>query len=969
MNRILNLSLLLLCCCFLNLKANAQSTSKLTGTVLDSTDQSPVVGAYVMLTKAGETTDPKYVTTDKNGKFAFENLSKQSYDLKVTYLSYSDLVKTVTLSNETTDVGNFLLQESAKTLKEVKVTGQINPSEQKGDTTQFNAAAFKTNPDATTEDLIQKMPGISIESGTIKAQGETVQKVLVDGKPFFGDDPSLALKNLPAEVVDKIEVFDRLTDQSQFTGFDDGNAQKTINIVTKTNRRVGQFGKVYGGYGLDERYMAGGNVNFFKGERRLSVIGLSNNINQQNFSSQDLLGVSGGSSGGGRGGSGSNNFLVNQQGGLTGTNAFGLNYSDKWGKKVTASGSYFFNRSVNSNNQTNFKETFLTNSASGNQFYDEKSNSGSTNSNHRVDFRIEYEIDKNNSLIFTPRISFQNNKSNSSRIGLTTLADATRLNNTDNSQTNKTNGYNLNNDILFRHRFAKQGRTISFNFGTTINDQDGRGTLYAMNQYNLNTEATSDTIDQRSFRSSNGIRLSGNAVYTEPINKTGQLQFSYTVTVNNSNSLKETYNWDPFVNRYADLDSILSNNFDNRYVTNRGGVGYRYRNSNGWFASASLDFQNTGLYSDQLSPVTTRVSQSFFNIMPNAMISHRSKSGNQLRIFYRTSTNQPSISQLQNVINNSNPLALTSGNPDLKQEFSNTLNVRYNATSSDKTANLTALLYMTKTNHVITNSTFIAQAPTEIADGIILEQGGQLTKPVNLDGSYNLRSLLTYGRPMKPIKVNINLTSGFNYTRSPGLINDISNFSNSYSLNQGVVLSSNISEKLDFTLSYTGYYNIVRNSIQPKLNNNYYTQLGQVRFNWIFGKGFVLQTDLANQSYRGLGAGFNQNFTLWNASLGKKFLKNNAGELKLTIFDILNQNNSVSRTVTETYIQDNTSQVLTQYAMLTFTYTLRNFGKAPVPSNQDRRGDFGPRGEGGFDRGGFDRGGDGGGRPSGGGFR
>jgi hypothetical protein len=954
MNRFIHLTFTLLCCCFFSTKTHAQSTLKLTGTVLDSADKSPVVGAYVMLTKAGETTDPKYVTTDQNGKFAFENLPKQRYDLKITYLSYSDLTKTISLSNETTDAGNFLLQESAKTLKEVKVTGQINPSEQKGDTTQFNAAAFKTNPDATTEDLIQKMPGISIENGAIKAQGETVQKVLVDGKPFFGEDPSLALKNLPAEVVDKIEVFDRLTDQAQFTGFDDGNAQKTINIVTKPNRRIGQFGKVYGGYGLDERYTAGGNVNFFKGERRLSVIGLSNNINQQNFSNQDLLGVTG------RGGGGSNNFLVNQQSGLTGTNAFGLNYSDKWGKKVTATGSYFFNRSVNSNSQTNFKETFLTDSAIGNQFYDETSTSGSTNSNHRVDLRIEYEINKNNSLIFTPRISFQNNRSHSSRLGLTTLGINTPINSTNNSQSNKNSGYNLNNDILFRHRFAKQGRTISFNFGTSINDQDGRGSLYAMNQYNLNAEAIGDTIDQRSFRTSNGIRLSGNANYTEPLSKTSQLQLNYSVSVNNSNSMKETYNWDPFVNRYSDLDSILSNNFDNRYVTNRGGVGYRYRNNNGWFASASLDFQNTGLYSDQLSPVTTTVSQNFFNVMPNAMISHRSKGGNQLRIFYRTSTSQPSISQLQNVINNSNPLFLSAGNPDLKQQFSNTLNVRYNATSSDKTANLTALLYMTKTNSVITNSTFIAQAPTEIADGIILERGGQLTKPVNLDGAYNVRSLITYGRPMKPIKVNLNLTTGFNYARSPGLINNVSNFSNNYSINQGVVLSSNISEKLDFTLSYSGYYNIVRNTIQPRLNNNYYTQSGQARINWMFGKGFVVQTDLANQSYRGLGAGFNQNFTLWNASLGKKFLKNNAGELRLTVFDILNQNNSVSRTVTETFIQDNTSQVLTQYAMLTFTYTLRNFGKAPAPSNSDRRGDFGPRGEGGgFERGGFDRGGGG----------
>ena len=946
---------------FVHLNATAQDTPtyKLTGTVIDSTDRTPVVGAYVMLTKAGETTDPKYVTTDENGKFAFEGLSKQRYQIKISYVSYSDVFRRVNVNREIVDAGTILLRETATTLNEVKVTGQINPSQQKGDTTQFNAAAFKTNPDATTEDLIQKMPGITVEAGTVKAQGETVQRVLVDGKPFFGDDASLALKNLPAEIVDKIEVFDKLTDQAQFTGFDDGNAQKTINIVTKPNRNTGQFGKVYGGYGLDERYIAGGNINFFNKDRRISVIGLSNNINQQNFSSQDLLGVTGGSSGGGRGGrggggGGSNNFLVGQQSGITGTNALGINYTDKWGEKVTATGSYFFNRSANRNDGTTSKETFLS-SDSGNQFYNEISGSESTNSNHRIDFRIEYEMNKNNSLTFTPRLSFQNNESNSMRIGETKLANNTLLNSTNNRQNSSTKGYNFNNDILFRHRFAKAGRTLSLNFNTGINDQNGNRELYARNLYYTNQTTPGDTIDQQAYTSSNGLRLGGNLVYTEPVSKTGQLQANYSVSLSNSNSLKETFNWDPTVRSYADLDSILSNNFDNRYVTNRAGLGYRYRNNSGWFGSASLNFQSAGLYSNQLSPVRSEVNQTFVNFLPSAIISYRNKSGSQLRIFYRAATNQPSISQLQNVINNSNPLSLTAGNPDLKQEYNHTLNIRYTATSADKTGNLFTLLYLSKTNNSITNSTFVAQAPTEIADGIILERGGQLTKPVNLDGNWNLRSMVTYGRPIKPIKLNFNLTSGFNFTRSPGLINEVYNFSNSYTFNQGIVISSNISEKLDFSLSYSGYYNIVRNTIQPRLNNNYFTQSGQARINWIFGKGFVFQTDLGTQSYRGLGEGYNQNFTLWNASLGKKFLKNNAGELKLTVFDILNQNNSVSRTVGETYVQDNTNRVLTQYGMLTFTYTLRNFGKAPAPSNERRR-EFGPgdgeRGPGGFDRGG-----------------
>tara|TARA_R110002124_G_scaffold79139_2_gene210651 strand:- start:675 stop:1541 length:867 start_codon:yes stop_codon:yes gene_type:complete len=284
--------------------------------------------------------------------------------------------------------------------------------------------------------------------------------------------------------------------------------------------------------------------------------------------------------------------------------------------------------------------------------------------------------------------------------------------------------------------------------------------------------------------------------------------------------------------------------------------------------------------------------------------------------------------------------------------------MRYSIAGAEIPYNFNAFVYVTQTNNAIVNSTFIADAPTELPNGLILEKGSKLTSPVNLDGSWNARSFLTYGKPIQKIKLNVNLSTGFNYTRSPGLVNKISNFSNSYALSQGLVVSSNISEKVDFTVSYSGNYNIVRNTIQPNLNNNYFTQGITGRLNVIFGKGIVFQTDVNNQSYRGLGEGYNQNFTLWNASVGKKFLKNNAGELKLTVFDILKQNNSISRNITETYIQDVTNRVLTQYAMLTFTYTLRNFGKMPQQNSDRRRGDY-P--EGGYPGGGSRGGGGGGG--------
>lgn len=962
MNKITSFVLLLLGLALSNF-AEAQN-AQITGTVVDSLNRSAVVGAYVAVSRNTPDAKPEYVTTDVNGKFAFTGLTRQvSYLVKVSYLSYKDFSKTVTVVNDIQDLGTIQLTEAVANLKEVKVVGQVTAMEQKGDTTQFNAAAFKTNPDATTEDLIQKMPGITVTNGTVTAHGETVNKVLVDGKPFFGDDAALTLKSLPAEIVDKIEVFDKLSDQAQFTGFDDGNAQKTINIVTKADRKMGQFGKVFAGYGLDNRYQAGGNVSFFKGNQRVSVIGLSNNINMQNFSSQDLLGVSGSTGGGGArgnagggGGGASNNFLVGNQSGITGTNSFGLNYSNKFGKKVDVSGSYFFNRTGNTNAQTTEQEYFISGGL-GNQFYNEDSRTSSTNSNHRLNFRVEYNIDPNNSLIVTPRLSFQDNHSNSLKTGLTTLADASKLNSIDNTQRNLNSGYTFANDVLFRHSFAKKGRTVSLNVNTQVNDRNGTRNLYSRNiYYNNRTSPDSliaamegDTVDQKSYTYSNGTTWGGNLIYTEPISGTGQLQFNYGLTLSNSNSSKETYNMSFDDNAYSDLDTLLSNNFDNRYVTNRAGLGYRYRKNN-WSANLGLDFQNTGLYSEQLAPQNNKVDQSFTNFLPNLMLSYRSREGTQFRVFFRSSTNQPSISQLQNVIDNSNPLSLTAGNPDLKQEYRNNVNIRYSLAGAKRPFSLNAMLFVTQTNNAIVNSTFIAQEPTTLPNGIVLERGSKLTSPINVDGSWNARTFFAYGKPVAPLKLNVNLTSGFNYVRSPGMINNVANFSNTYAVSQGLVVSSNISEKLDFTVSYSGNYNIVRNTIQPSINNNYFTQGISGRVNWIFGKGFVLQTDINNQSYRGLGAGYNQNFTLWNASIGKKFLKNNAGELKLTVFDILKQNNSISRNVTETYVQDVTNRVLTQYAMLTFTYTLKNFGKMPVNDNPRRR-EFDGEG-GGFRRGG-----------------
>ncbi len=919
---------------------------ELRGRVTDKNDNSSLFGVTVLLINARDSTQRSGTTTDADGKFAFPNLSRGAYRLRLSYIGYNTEQVQIRPFNSVQDLGTLQLSSNSRNLKEVTVKGMQERVEQKADTLIYNADAYKVTKDANVEDLVTKMPGITVENGTIKAQGQDVKRVLVDGREFFGDDASLALKNLPSEVVDKIQVFDRLSDQAQFTGFDDGNAERTINITTRNGKNNGQFGKVYAGYGTDNRYSAGGNINFFSGARRISLIGLSNNVNQQNFAMQDLLGAlgsgggggrpGGGNFGGNRGGGGGNrgggggggfggnsagNFLTGQQGGITATNALGLNYTDNWGKKIKVTGSYFFNQARN-NTESVLQRTYFSTANNG-QIYDQSSFSSNNNQNHRANLRMEYQISPRSSLIWTPRVSIQNNNSNSSVNGVNTESETgAKLTETNTNTSAHSNGYNFSQNLLYRYRFAKPGRTISIGVGTTLNSNNRNGLQMSKNQYFINDSLA--TINQQSETNTNSNNWSANVNYTEPLSKTSQLQFSYNGSITNSKSNKETFDYNEQTQSYSNLNTILSNRFDNQYMTNRGGVSYRLRTEKA-FLTLGGDYQMADLSGNQLYPREFSVNKTFQNFLPNVDLNYKFTQTKNLRFNYRTSTNAPSITQLQNVYDITNPLFISSGNPDLKQEYSNTLSLRYNSTNVAKSVNFFGGVFATLTQNNITNSTFIATRDTMLSQGVLLTRGSQYSRPVNLQGYRSLRAFMNLGLPIQSIKSNLNLNGGVNYNRTPGLINQVSNISNNYAFNAGTVLSSNISENLDFSVSYNGAYNIVRYSIQPQQNSNYFSHTARFRLNWISRKGFTINPDVTNTLYRGLGAGYDRSFTLVNLGVGQKVLKDQRGEIRLTIFDLLKQNNSISRNINETYVEDNRTLVLSRYFMLTFTYNLRNF--------------------------------------------
>lgn len=911
-------------------KASAQGYD-ISGKIVAGSE--PAIGAVVTV-MGPDSSFRKGVAADLDGRFVLSQVDPGNYILKFSFISYKDQYRNITLSSKM-DLGTVSLKQDLKQLEEVEVNTQAVAATQNGDTSSLNARAFKVNRDASAEDLVGKMPGITMQEGKVQAQGEDVQQVLVDGQTFFGDDAAAVLKNLPAEVIDKVQVFDRKSEQAQFTGFDDGNTQKTINIVTKVEFRNGVFGRAYGGYGTDSRYRAGAVVNRFKDKQRFTLMLMSNNVNEQNFSSEDLIGVSGGTnrsaqSGGPRGGRGgrgrggfsdqSDNFLVDIRNGISSTNAAGLNYSDQWGSKTTVNASYLFNQTIN-RAQTDLLRQYVVGSNTGLN-YGEESSARSDNYNHRLNMRIETKLDSMRSLLFRPRISMQLNNGNSQLSGVNSSAEGV-LSTISNQFASDLQAVNLRVPMQYRHKFAKRGRTISVELEPEYNSSGGNNTLKTFNRFFADS-SEADTLDQRADLSTGSYGGEIELTYTEPLGEKSALSLNYESNLSESSSEKNTMRMQPGENAYTLRDSLLSSTFSNRYVSHAAGPGYRYNNgklsAGGW-----VMVQQAELSRKEYFPGNVNAERDFRSVVSRVFMRYNISKDRNFRLYYRSSNEAPKIEQMQDVVNNNNSLQLTTGNPGLGQTFNSRFVARYSATNTQKLTSFFAMIGGNYVDNYIGNSTIIAGSDTVVLNGIYLPKGSQITRPVNLDGQYSLRSFINYTFPLKKLKSNLNLNLSLNHNHVPALVNDRVNYSDNSSAGAGFVLSSNISERADFTLSFDPRYNLVSNSLQQDLNTSYYTQNSRLRLSFMPTDWLQVQADYSNTIYRGLAGGFNQNISLLNGSLAWKLLKDRRSELRLYVFDILGQNNSIQRTASETYIEDVETSMLQRYFMLSFTYNFRHF--------------------------------------------
>lgn len=918
---------------FIQFTLFAQKNGSVKGIAFDTVSKQPVAAATITVLEKKDSSLVTFTMTGADGRFEIRGLANGDYRLLVTHVNYhnSNRFFSITDSNKNPDLGQLVMYDKAKLLAEVVLSNEAPPVTLINDTIQYNAGSFKTAPNASVEQLLKKLPGVKVEKdGTVKAQGETVNRVLVDGKEFFGNDPKVATKNLPADAVDKVQVYDRQSDQAQLTGFEDGNYEKTINLKLKKDKKKGMFGKVSAGGGDKERYEGKFNVNSFKGARQFSAIGMGNNTNAEGFSFMDILNFTGELARMQRGGGGNISLNISSQDasamGMNGSNrnsgintawGGGLNYNNIIGKKLDLQSNYFYNR-FNPLSESHIQRQYILPDTS---WYNSNTYSDNLNNSHRLNLNLLYQIDSMNSLRFIPSLSFQQSRTRSES-DYETLNEAGRVNEGFSNSRSDNEGYTFRNEIAWRRKFARKGRTFSLSLQTSLNESDGQSGLYSVNSFYQPGAGLlrKDTLNQEAQTTASLQGYTARAVYTEPLGKRTLLELSLSGSKTKNLSEKKTFDYNRTNGKFDQPNGLLTNDFENRFgFTN---AGLRIRNQQKKYNySLGLSWQQSELEGKIISGTKdSLIAKRFQNLLPNARFQYNFSRFRNFNLTYSTSTNQPSVTQLQPVPDNSNPLNIREGNPELKQEFTHNLQTGLTLVNPYRNKNLFFFLRMQATANKIVNY-----------DSLNLQNGVRKTKPVNVNGVYNLNGNISYSLPVRALNATLELSSVTAYNRGKQLINTSTgsvgeNRITTFSTGPETRLDMNLTEKLNLSLGAGFNYNHTRYSLQPDFTNNYFSQEYSATADWELPKGFFFSSDFTYSVNSQRAAGFNVKVPLWNASISKQVLRFNRGELKFSARDLLNRNVGISRNTSNNYIEDSRVLTLRRFFLLSFTYSLSKTG-------------------------------------------
>lgn len=934
--------------CLLTMGLYAQTTPArftLKGQAVD-TSAAALNGATVMLLTPKDSALVNFTRTSSTGDFAFKNLKRGPYLLKISFVGSIPYNKVIAPPDgEMLDLGQLKLKPISKELMEVVVRTARAPLNIKGDTIEYNAASFKVPPGSTVEELLRKLPGFQIDQeGNIRAQGQEVKKVTVDGKSFFGNDPKMATKNLPSEAISKIQVFTDKSEQAKLTGVDDGKKEKTVNLELKDNFKNGGFGKLTAGGGSDfvpDRTNRGrgeikGNYNKFDKKQQFSVIGLANNTNQTGLSWNDYQDFRGSNSfnwndeadfgfGGGIrfisfGGEDENQSLTvpvngGRGRGFSDNQAGGANYNYDT-KKTKLSSNYYYSRTGLSLDAFRNRENFLP----GNVSFLNVDSSGqvNTNVNHRGSVRFEQQIDSLNTLIFINNTRYGTN--NSRLQGEQNLFRNRETLTTRNLRNNITQGQSLGmaNTLLFRHKFQKKGRNFAASATVLINNADGDLDLNTATTFFSPANPAGRTVDIRQDQQTNSIRneYKASLLYTEPFKKKYFWENFYNFSLRRDEVDRDVFDKlrDGPSGQMLRLDS-LSRFYQNDYLYNRLGTSIRYNHKglNLTVGAAVQRFDLDGEFAtDQLSLVKERINLSFTNVVPTLSLNYDLKNNRYLNFNYEVNVQMPTSQQLQPIIDNSNPLFISVGNPNLLPTLTHSMYGGYSYYNPASFMNFWGNLnYNYNINQIVYN---------QIVDPVTLIT---TTTPANISGGFNVGSYGNFSFPLKKTKSNMSLGLNINYSENPIFINTIQNTSKNqnYTFRAGFDLTP-----VDWFTLYTNAswgiqdvkYSVNTTQDQTIYNHNYSGEM-----NIKLPKGFYINSNLNYRVYVNNSFGFNQHIPILNLSAYKILGKEQRWEIRGTLYDAMNKNLGISQSAFQNFVSQERVQTISRYAMLSLTYNMR----------------------------------------------
>ena len=907
--------------------AFAQNRGQISGKVIDAELKEPIQEANVRILQQKDSTFVNGVATNSKGDFSIK-LPYGSYIVQVTYIGNSDAFKDVTINNGTpnANIGTIELGADNIMLDALVATAKAVEIVVKGDTVEYNADSYKVTESAVLEDLFKKMPGVEIDAdGKITVNGRAVNKIMVDGEEFFSSDPKVASKNLPAKMVDKIQVHDRRSDMAMMTGFDDGDEETVINLTVRPGMKQGLFGNAFVGYGSKDRYEGNAMVNMMKDKNQYTALGGFNNTNNAGFS--DLSSSMFGSGGGG----GGRRFMGGPNNGITKSGNAGFNFSQTFSDALKLGGNIRFGQTDNNTLSKTHTQNLLS---SGNRLEDENNSSNNWSQNFNMDFRMEWTPDTLTRIIFSPQASVNKNRRSEFGDFVTTTETLTdTINSGDSEYHSNGDGKSLSARLDVSRTLNSKGRTISAQLQGGISDQETTGTNLSNTLFYGSTP--DELIDQRFVNTNDSKNWRAYLSYVEPIGNNNFIQLAYSYRQNDSESDKDTRIKDA-QGDYTELDpkysKRLENSFNNQEVElNFKSVRPKYDYTLGFTVQPSSSKSKTFIGSN----LENNFSRSVTNFAPSAQFNYRWTRQHNLRLRYYGNTDQPSVTQLSPVEDVSNPLNITVGNPDLKPSFQHRLNIRYQNFNPEKNSSMGFfgnIGYLT--NDIVSATT------TDISTG------AKRTTYENVSGNWNANGRMMFNVPLKNIKFSVfsmtfasyNHANGFSNTKDNDIITIEKNLSKRMNLGETLGLNYR-SDLFDFSVRGNVNYNNVKNTLDGQRDQEYLNYGGNASTTIYLPFSFSIESDINYSTNSGYADGFTQDEWLWNASLSKQIFKQKNGTLRFKIYDILQQRSNISRSVTSNYIRDTTTNTLTSYFMFHFVYRFNIFkGGASQEDMMQRRG-------------------------------